>query len=357
MLVGDENPLLQRDAGSKQEEDELLQLALDREVSGDDKKQKADGKAAPKAESKHKPADGKDAKDGKSSQKQDAPSKTDTEYKSESKGVYQQIPRVKATDMKMHDYIAAGVSSRVRRLACLCFHVGLCLVLYLWCWCLQKPVVITESPLGEPLRIWTPDYLLSTADEDAKWTVYESQNEQFRYWDSKALARSSEKGATELFNHAGYKFAPPTKHLDLNFAEFYSLLRAEPSGPEDAKAADSKASSGSASASAGASAATSDSSAAASTPTEAGKSAEASVASGDGKSASAGAAGAASSATSTSEQSAKKPRRRATYHYLQTKLTDAVGPLLGRDFASLDWGAVLAFKQVCVVRSRFATRR
>jgi hypothetical protein len=103
-------------AGSKPttEDDDLLQLALDREVSGDDKKKVA-AAAAPKAESKHKLAESKETKESKAQDgKQEAPAKADTEYK----GVYAAIPRVKATDMKMHEFIAAGVRCTAARSTC-----------------------------------------------------------------------------------------------------------------------------------------------------------------------------------------------------------------------------------------------
>lgn len=99
------------------------------------------------------------------------------------------------------------------------------------------PVVITGSALVTSLLKWTPDYLAASSPTDTMWAVYRSRDYNFRYWhDSKRAPAARNMAEAEAAdqppvampntdNDAKYVFTPPTRVMDLTFAQFLERLR------------------------------------------------------------------------------------------------------------------------------------
>jgi len=78
-----------------------------------------------------------------------------------------------------------------------------------------EPVVIVNSSLVKSAAgKWSPDYLKEHIRKEARCTVFEAPNHNFRYWDI-------EKNTGE------FDWPPPNSKLDLPYSEFLALIRGE----------------------------------------------------------------------------------------------------------------------------------
>lgn len=80
---------------------------------------------------------------------------------------------------------------------------------------LQQPIVITDAKLVESALKWDLDYLRQNIG-DGTFSVYESPNHLFKYYDEKKVEKKLPGSGT---------FRPPTKRLEMKFHEFYDLVK------------------------------------------------------------------------------------------------------------------------------------
>lgn len=80
-----------------------------------------------------------------------------------------------------------------------------------------------DSGLVKPAEKWDLEYLEKNMGNN-DFTVYQSRNHKFKFFD--------DKKAAQLLNSSKMEFSPPTKRIDIKLSEFYQRLKQWKRGDE-----------------------------------------------------------------------------------------------------------------------------